>query len=146
LACWRDLEPGMGRAFSRRAHRSVPRLLFSSYTTTRPGDWFIAASMKPARLRALHDQAPMAVKPVAAGECEAEIRPGRAHRIDWARLLKRVFHVHMQHCLSCCAGELKIIEAILERPAIEKILTHLGLDPQPPPNAPARKSVEHQVG
>jgi len=30
-------------------------------------------------------------------------------------------------------GELKIIAAILERPVIEKILTHLGLDPQPPP-------------
>ena len=102
--------------------------------------------MKPARLRALHDQAPMAVKPVAAGECEAEIGPGRPPRIDWARLDKRVFHIHMQHCSNCCAGEIKIIAAILERPVIEKILTHLGLDRQPPPRAPARQSVEHQVG
>jgi hypothetical protein len=38
----------------------------------------------------------------------------------------------MQHCPNCGAGELKIIAAILERPVIEKILTHLGLDPQPP--------------
>jgi hypothetical protein len=38
----------------------------------------------------------------------------------------------MQHCLNCGGGELKIIAAILERPVIEKILTHLGLDPQPP--------------
>ena len=35
----------------------------------------------------------------------------------------------MEHCPNCGAGELKIIAAILERPVIEKILTHLGLDP-----------------
>jgi hypothetical protein len=34
---------------------------------------------------------------------------------------------------NCGAGDLKIITAILDRPVIEKILTHLGLDPQPPP-------------
>jgi hypothetical protein len=53
----------------------------------------------------------------------------------WARLqlLKRAFDIDMQHCPNCGAGELKIIAAILERPVIEKILTHLGLDPQPPP-------------
>jgi hypothetical protein len=39
----------------------------------------------------------------------------------------------MQHCPNCGGGELKIIAAILERPVIEKILSHLGLDPQPPP-------------
>ena len=37
----------------------------------------------------------------------------------------------MQHCPNCGAGELKIIAAILERPVIEKILAHLGLDAQP---------------
>jgi hypothetical protein len=36
------------------------------------------------------------------------------------------------------AGELKIIAAILERPAIEKILTHLGLEARAPPRSPAR--------
>ncbi|MFO1293967.1 MAG: hypothetical protein U1F07_12975 [Rubrivivax sp.] len=45
----------------------------------------------------------------------------------------------MQHCPNCDAGELKIIAAILERPVIEKILTHLGLDPQPPPRGRARE-------
>jgi hypothetical protein len=33
----------------------------------------------------------------------------------------------MQHCPNCGAGELKIIAALVERPVIEKILTHLGL-------------------
>jgi hypothetical protein len=43
-------------------------------------------------------------------------------------------------------GELKIIAGIRERPVIEKILTHLGLDPQPPSRAPARKPGRHQTG
>ena len=45
----------------------------------------------------------------------------------------------MQYCPNCGSGELKIIAAILERPVIEKILTHLGLDPQPPPGGRARE-------
>ena len=55
----------------------------------------------------------------------------RPHRINRARLLKRVFDIDMQHCPNCGASELKIIAAILERPVIEKILTHLDLDSQP---------------
>ena len=46
----------------------------------------------------------------------------------------------MQHCPNCGAGELKIIAAILERPEIEKILTHLGLNPQLPPRGRAVRS------
>ena len=44
----------------------------------------------------------------------------------------------MQRCSNCGGGELKIIAAILEQPVIEKILTHLRLDPQPPPRGRAR--------
>ena len=43
----------------------------------------------------------------------------------------------MQHCPNCGGGELKIIAAILEPPVIEKILTHLSLDTQPPPRGRA---------
>jgi hypothetical protein len=49
----------------------------------------------------------------------------------------------MQHCPNCGAGELKIIAAILERPVIQKILGHLGLDPQPPPKSRAREPGPH---
>lgn len=49
----------------------------------------------------------------------------------------------MQHCKNCGSGELKIIAAILERPAIVKILTHLGLDPQPPPRGRAHEVGQH---
>jgi hypothetical protein len=53
--------------------------------------------------------------------------PDRPHRIAWARLLKRVFDIDMQHLPELRRrGTLKIIAAILERPVIEKILTHLG--------------------
>jgi ribosomal protein S27AE len=76
---------------------------------------------------------------ILSAECEAETVQGRPHRISWARLLKRVFDIDMQYCPNCGAGELKIIAAILERPVIEKILTHLGLDPQPPPKGRARE-------
>ena len=44
----------------------------------------------------------------------------------------------MQHGPNCGGGELKIIAAILERLIIQKILTHQGLDPQPPPRVRKR--------
>ena len=67
-----------------------------------------------------------------AGECDVETVQSRPHRINWARLLKRVFDIDMQPCLNCGAGKLMFIAAILERPVIGKILSHLELDPQPP--------------
>jgi len=50
-----------------------------------------------------------------------------------------VFEIDMAHCPNC-GGRLKIIAAILEQPAIEKILSHLGLQARAPPRAPARGS------
>jgi hypothetical protein len=76
-------------------------------------------------------------------QCEAETVQVRPARISWARLLKRVFDIDMQRCPHCGAGELKIIAAILERPVIEKILAHLGLDPQPPPKGRVREAGLH---
>ena len=74
---------------------------------------------------------------VAPAECEANCVHHRAVRLSWARLLKRVFELDLEHCPNC-GGELKIIAAILEPPVIEKILTHLGLQARAPPRAPAR--------
>ncbi|NDY93968.1 transposase [Ideonella livida] len=89
--------------------------------------------------RRLEQEEP-ATETAAASECEVETVQARPSRISWARLLKRVFDIDMQHCPNCGAGELKIIAAILERPEIEKILTHLGLDPQPRPRGRAREA------
>ena len=52
----------------------------------------------------------------------------------------------MEHCTNCGGGELKIIAAILESPVIEKILAHLGVQPQPPSGVPARELVPHHAG
>lgn len=59
--------------------------------------------------------------------------------LSWAKLLKRVFEIDMDHCPNC-GGEHKIITAILEAPpVIEKILLmHLGLQERAPPRAHAR--------
>ena len=46
--------------------------------------------------------------------------------MNWARLLKRVFDIDLEHCPQC-GGDFKIIAAIEEPAVIVKILTHLGL-------------------
>ena len=69
-------------------------------------------------------------------ECEAGCAHHRPVRLSWAKLLKRVFDLDLEHCPNC-GGELKIIAAILEQPVIEKILTHLGLQARAPPRAAA---------
>lgn len=76
------------------------------------------------------------------GIADSEARPvhARAAHIGWARQLRRVFGIDMQQCPNCGAGRLRIIAAIVDRPAIEKILNHLGLQPRPPPRARAREA------
>jgi len=59
-------------------------------------------------------------------------------RMSWARLLKRIFDIDVEHCPNC-GGALKIIAAIEDPPVIVKILSHLGLPTRAPPRAPARR-------
>jgi hypothetical protein len=63
---------------------------------------------------------------------------GDTPRMSWARLLKRVFDIDVEHCPNC-GGALKIIAAIEDPPVIIKILSHLGLPTRAPPRAPARR-------
>ena len=98
-----------------------------------------------ARLRSLvvpqePDVQERAAEVAVAGECDVQKVQSRPHRISWARLLQRVFDIDVERCPNCGAGELKIIAAIPERPVIEKILSHLGLDPQPPPRGRVRET------
>ena len=77
----------------------------------------------------------------ATGKSElTATEPGCTHRrparISWARLLKRVFEIDIEHCPNC-GGQLKIIAAILESAVIERILTHLGLQARAPPQGTA---------
>ena len=59
--------------------------------------------------------------------------PARPVRIGWARRLKRVFGIDMQRCPNGGGDGLKILKAMVQRPVLEQILAHLGLDPRPPP-------------
>ena len=80
---------------------------------------------------------PVPAQQTTTGEGDCEHAHSKPLRMTWARLLKRVFDIDIEQCQ--CGGKLKLI-AIIEEPAvIEKILKHIGLDPQPPPRAPARK-------
>jgi len=72
-------------------------------------------------------------------ECEATCAHHRPVRLSWAKLLKQVFEIDLEHCPNC-GGQLKVIAAIMEQPVIEKILTHLGLQARAPPRAPADES------
>ena len=103
------------------------------------------SSITSAELRALvvPQEVPQAPEPAAPAQeaepaqCEANCAHHRPVRLSWAKLLKRVFDLDLEHCPNC-GGELKIIAAILEAPVIEKILTHLGLQARAPPRVPAR--------
>lgn len=58
-------------------------------------------------------------------------------RMNWARLLKRVFKVDVEICLKC-GGHMKIISNIEDPTVIRKILEHLRLPSVAPRLAPAR--------
>ena len=79
-----------------------------------------------------------AAQPAGCEPTEPTCAHGRPARMSWARLLKRVFELDLEHCPNC-GGEMKIIAAILEAPVIERILTHLGLQARAPPQAPAAR-------
>ena len=78
---------------------------------------------------------------VVPGTAESEPADEHAHgapaRMGWARLLKSVFDLDLEHSPKC-GGEFKIIAAIEEPAVIAKILTHLGLPARAPPRSPAR--------
>jgi hypothetical protein len=52
-------------------------------------------------------------------------------RRRWAKLLNRVFEIDLEPCPKC-GGELKIIGATLEQSVVDKTVTQLGLQAQPP--------------
>ena len=57
--------------------------------------------------------------------------------MGWARLLKRVFDIDLEHCPQC-GGECKLIAAIEEPAVIVRILTYLSVPARAPLRSPAR--------
>jgi len=86
-----------------------------------------------AKLRAL--VVPQEPEPPAQPTQPAEREANCAHhhpvRQCWAKLLKRVVEIDLEHCPNC-GGELTIIGAILEQSVVDKTVTQLGLQAQPP--------------
>ena len=91
-----------------------------------------------AKLRAMvvPQEPEVAAQEAKPAGCEAICAHHRPVRLSWAKLLKRVFDLDLEHCPNC-GGELKIIAAILEQRVIEKILPHLGLQARAPPRSAA---------
>jgi hypothetical protein len=75
----------------------------------------------------------------AAAPAQAETPPpSHLGRLSWARLLKCVFDIDLEHCPNC-GGALTILAVILDPTVIAKILAHLGLPIRAPPRSPARR-------
>ena len=83
---------------------------------------------------------PVSPQKTTAGEGDCDHEHSKPLRMTGARLLKRVFDIDIEQCK--CGGKLKLIAVIEEPAVIGKILKHIGLDPQPPPRAPAHKRAD----
>jgi hypothetical protein len=72
------------------------------------------------------------------GGCGQTDNPGRhRHRVEWARLLARVFQIEVTVC-PACGGTMKIIAALTDGASVRGYLAGVGLPSRAPPNAPAR--------
>jgi len=80
---------------------------------------------------------PTPAQTTAAHPCDHTQAHSAAVRLNWARLLKRVFDIDIERC--ACGGKLKIIAVIEQPDVIERMLTHPGLSGRPPPRAAARR-------
>ena len=97
---------------TRAVGRAHPRLHLIRYHGVLAPNGKLRARVEPQGPLA---HAAAATEAAGAGECDVETVQGRAHRIGWARLSKRVFDIDLQRCPRCGAGDVKIIAAIRER-------------------------------
>jgi hypothetical protein len=73
--------------------------------------------------------------------CPGPESPPPRHESPWADLMRRSFGHDLLACTKC-GGKMELLEIVLERIAIRRILTHLRLPSDPPATAPARASPE----
>lgn len=81
------------------------------------------------------------VRAIAPEPCEPHEKPKSRLRLDWAKLLLRVFEVDVLTCPRCESGRLQRIAFITSGDAIRAILTSVGLSTAPP----ERRRVPAQV-
>jgi hypothetical protein len=67
--------------------------------------------------------------------------PRKAHRLPWADLLRRVFLGDVLDCPKC-HGRMRLVAAVMEAAAVERILCHFGREPRAPSLTPARAPPE----
>ena len=56
---------------------------------------------------------------------------------SWSKLLAKIFAIDVSSCPHC-QSPMEIVCAVMSRESISRYLKHQGLDPDPPPRAPAR--------
>ena len=71
-------------------------------------------------------------------------RGKKTRNYSWAQLLERVFEIDILSCPRC-GGRMRILCAINSQPAIQKILTCLGLPTRAPPVAPANLEMDETL-
>jgi hypothetical protein len=70
--------------------------------------------------------------------------PGTLYRLPWADLLRRVFVVDALECPRC-QGRMRIVAAVREANAVERILRYLGHEPRAPSLTSARAPPERDL-
>ena len=83
-------------------------------------------------------------QPKAAEPSKPTAPPGTAYRLPWANLLRRVFLVDALDCPRC-HGRMRIVAAVMEAMAVERILRHVGHEPRAPTLTPARAPPERDL-
>ena len=71
--------------------------------------------------------------------------PSKGGRMEWARLLKRVFNVDVTVCPDC-GGHMRILAFLTEPDSIRRYLDGIGLPSEPPSIAPARSPPQADFG
>jgi hypothetical protein len=86
---------------------------------------------------AIPDSGIRSTDPAVASE-EGKLQP-KKYSLSWNELRARVFKEDLSHCRKC-GGDVKITDAILDRDAIKRILTALGLPTVLPKFAPPSRA------
>ena len=80
-----------------------------------------------------HEEEPLGLDPLSSAPASLELRP---RRLDWARLLRRVWGVEVLRCP--CGGRRKIAAVVSHPEVAAQVLEALGVHAEAPPLAKAR--------